>query len=253
MDTGRTVPLVAAFASATTLADGGSGSTSGKGFTITGLSIDTTDTTYWAGNHGKPTEGSPISDPSLVHLSSDFQTILAQLPVTNPVQGVVYDKSDGTLWYTDLTAQKILHVEVDGDPIGEIALGYIPNGLARNDATDELWIFGQDDTLEVRRCSDGALMNSSTLVLADHDQLFFDDERNQLLVSYGANGSAGKVNVYEVAGYSLTLHNTLNLSAHANAIEGVVLMNDSTLKVGNDAYYHLGGANLNQVLTYTLQ
>lgn len=57
--------------------------------------------------------------------------------------------------------------------------------------------------------------------------------------------------MYAVNGYALTLYSTLTLS-NANAIEGIV-RNGSTLTVGNDAYYHLGGANTNQAQTYTLQ
>lgn len=212
-------------------------------------------------NHGKAQPSSPSYAPSLVHLSADFSTILGEIllapiyPGIESVQGIVYDKTRDTLWFADPAHSTIRHISSAGVPqSGDIVLSFVPNGLARDDADDALWINTLDteaapDVLQKRRCSDGTLLSNTTLALADHDQLYYDDAHRQLFVSYGANGAVGKVGVYDAPAGTLFSFGVFELS-NADAIEGIV-MQAGILHVANDAYYHSGNPALNRVLNYS--
>lgn len=193
-----------------------------------------------------------------MHLSADFSTLLDEIllaplyPGIESVQGIAFD---GSLWFADMAGKKIRHISTAGVPLsGDITLAYIPNGLAIDRTAGALWINADvtdpsPNTIEKRSAADGSLIASLSISLANHDQLHYDDATRQLYYSHGANGAAGKVNIYEASGNTLTLLSTVNLSAEADAIEGIYV-DGPRLRVTNDGFFHAGVPALNRVLTY---
>lgn len=200
----------------------------------------------------------PTYAPSLVHVSSDLTTILGEIllkplyPSIESVQGIVIDTADGSLRFADVTGQKIRHVTTAGVAItsDEISLSYRPNGLAWDAYARAIYVNSSDtNTVELISVANGSVINSITIAIADHDHLFFDG--SFLWVTAGANGVDGTLTQYRIEGSTPRTVRTYTL-AGATAIEGVY-MEGNDVWIGNDAYFHLGGANFNRILTYELQ
>lgn len=200
----------------------------------------------------------------MVHVSADFQNILEQFPLAGlypgiqTVQGVVYDTAntpstaDDSLWISDQAGQKIRHLSLGGAAIaGDISLSYAPNGLAFVEATGRVYINDVgSDTLELRSLADGSLVSSHTVAVSDKDHLFYEQSSGKLYYSFGANGSNGRVGIYDTGGGTVTLERTLTFYG-ADAIEGIVKQGSSLFML-NDAYFHNGNPALNRALAYPL-
>jgi hypothetical protein len=252
--------LPSVFVSQVTLPDG-TASAAGKGPTCTGLTQDN-DGNWWVSHHGKKTEfdADPWA-PALLKYSPDFATLLDEIELAplytgiESVQGVVFDKSDGTLWFADLAGQAIRHITTAGVAItaDEIALTYTPNGLARDHAADALWITTEasdplPNVVEKRSCVDGSLIASLTVSTSAKDQLFYHDDTTTLLMTSGSNGSPGIVSVLSAPGNVLIPAATLTLPAETDAVEGIWWDGANRLVVVNDGYYHGQTPALNQAI-----
>lgn len=259
------VPIV--FSSGIILPDGAQHTTAGKGFTCTGLARDETDGTWWVANHGLATGGDAgPQSPSIVHVSADFTTRLGEIDLvalgsTESVQGIAFDQSDNTIWYTDPAAMKIRHITRAGVPVGdEITLTYIPNGLARDPTDDALWIMSREGEagapLEKRSCVDGTLLAGLTDNTASRDMLFYHDATRSLFKVYGPNGSAGSVGGwYAPSNHTLLPYPNINFADEANApdcIEGMYWDGGYNASFCNDAWFHTGNPALNRILQYRM-
>lgn len=93
------------------------------------------------------------------------------------------------------------------------------------------------------------------LTPGDTDQCFMLGETMDgfvpadLLVTAGANGTAGTVNVYHRLDHGGMALRRVDMPMGADAIEGVVV-SAAECVVGNDASTHSGGPALNRVLRY---
>lgn len=248
---------------ATLLPDGAAGATASKGFTCTGL-CRLPDGTWFVGNHGKALPANATFTPSLVHLSSDFTTLLADIPLAalysgiGSVQGVTYDSSDGTLWFADLANKKIRHITTAGVPItgDEITLTYTPNGCCYVDDRDSLWINTEEndplpDVVELWSCATGTRTSTQNLGITNHDQLTYNAATKTVLLSAGANGTAGSIRIFDASTTTLRQITTFTLSSDADAIEGIHWQGNK-LFIVNDGYFHTGSPALNRALEYTV-
>jgi hypothetical protein len=255
-------PQAARFLSGATLPDGASASTAGKGWTGTGLAR-APDGTFYVGNHGKAQSGDPTFAASVVHVSADFSTILDEIllvplyPSIETVQGVAYDTSDNTLWIADTAGTKIRHLTLAGAAIvaDEITPSFPPNGLAYDPTNDGLWIWEEQTSgngLERRACADGSVQFAEVSVtLGNNDQLFYDDTNKVLFFSHGASGATGAVTFASTASAALITMGSIQLTAEADAIEGIVIVGNR-LYVANDAWFHPGTPALNRILTFAI-
>src|ERR1700712_2904176 len=82
----------------------GLGSTPGSGFTITGLTR-ATDGTWWGANEGQSDSADTTYTPSLVHMTSDFSSVISEISVgtrtERSLQGLTY--VNGNLWVASLS------------------------------------------------------------------------------------------------------------------------------------------------------
>jgi len=267
MTTVGVAPIVTVAASSATYAtssvavfpDGASNATSGKGWTSTGLAYDSTDGTWWVGNHGKQLPASPTYASSVVHLSADFTTIISEITISSlgetpaSVQGVAYDTSDNTLWVVNKdpgVGSEVYHISKAGSLLGTFSVPEGTNAIAYDSTRDQL-IISNDSTNTITWRSKGDLSAASLSLSAPADQLGYDEDTDMILATVGS-GSDGLVRFYDVATADYSgeprIAETATLTG-ADAIEGVVLLND-VLYVTNDAYYHSGSPTLNRMLVY---
>jgi hypothetical protein len=261
-DVTRAVTLIPRFLTSTTLPDGASASTAGKGWTCTGLAR-APDGTFYVGNHGKAQSGDPTFEPSIVHVSADFTTILDEIlllplyPGIGSVQGVVYDTSDDTLWFANVLESKVCHLTLAGALVGDdITCSFKPNGIAHDPTADKMWIWEEQtdgDGLESRSCVDGTVVNAevSMALSGSNDMLFYDDANKTLFLSHGDNGAAGNITLYSTATATLQLKASIVLTAEVDAVEGFVI-DGNRLYVANDSFFHPGLTDTNIIVTLAI-
>jgi len=236
---------------ATDLPDASGGDT-GKGFTSTGLAR-AADGTWWAANDGRNIEGDVTFEPSLVHLSADFSTKLGEIDLvslyglTDSVQGVAVDPSDGSLWFVDYGGQRIEHCTAAGvdlaDGFSVSAVG-VPNGLAFDPDTSGFVVLFANS--EVRRYNQAGAV---TATLTDFPTIYGDQltiRDGVIYATEGANGASGSIYAYVGASWI-----KIGVLHGADAVEGVWIAEDlSEIVVLNDAYFHGGSPALNRALRY---
>jgi len=232
-----------------------SDSTSGKGFTCTGLDYDSTLDSgaggFWVGNYGKAEEGDPTFRQSVVSVDITGATKLTELDissfVTGGIQGVTVDTSDGTLWVAAVDEDKIYHISKAGAEIGDIdvAAGFA-NGLTYDSSTDTIWVLGSNTLKNYEK--DGTLLFTSAVLGGAMDQLAIDATNRLIYISWGTNGSEGNIHIYDIVADrkvgEFSLYDT-------TAIEGITwVSSDNKLYAANDGYFHNSEARGNVLITY---
>jgi hypothetical protein len=239
----------------------------GKGFTCTGFANIPGTNYFWIGNHGDKSAGHDNTgpwDPSLMLVYRDPATgvmtkiqefgVLALIGAgTESIQGVTFDTSDNTLWFAIATGTKkgVYHVTQAGVLLSDtITATWAPNGIAYDPRDDGMWI-GRESSdgngLEKRSCSTGAVtMASINPGLSNADILLFDTVTHELLLSYGPNGAAGNIQVYNAeAMTSLVNYGSILLPTQCDTTEGVAIRLADLLINVNDGFYHTGASLLN--------
>lgn len=213
--------------------DATSGSDTGKGFTITGLCVDTLDNSLWAGNFGKTRAVSGTQGtPQIVHLSSDGSTILGSFDVASYPQGVAVDSIEGKILYTDPANNKVISCNKDGSSKVDLLSVSSLNGLAFDSNLNSIWVTSGTDL--VRYNKQGAITRTISTAFAAIDHLFFDASKNWLFVSYGVNNSFGNLSCIDVLSGAIV--KTYRFT-DAYAVEGISILNGEII-VANDGYYH---------------
>lgn len=230
----------------------------GEGFTNTGLTR-APDGTWWVSNDGRDLDsgGSGTQTASLVHLSADFSTKLDEIDIeglvsaTGSIQGIVYDPLDGTLWYASLAENKVYNITTAGvlNTSKTINLTFEPNGLAI-DPVRRIFYIGRFNQAGIREYSldTGTIIRTIDSGTSNGDQLWWDQDTNLLWQSVDdqtvrvLDVGVTSTTAVAVASYTLTA---------AIEIEGIYKVG-STLYVCNDAYFHQGPGNDNEILEYTV-
>ena len=236
----------------------------GVGFTCTGAEA-APDGTIWVAYHGLANSSDVTWYTALVHLSADGSTLLDYISLYDKISGIQsvqdigFDTSDNTLWFTDVTHQKLQHITTTGTVLGDgIQLAYSPNGCSYDATRDALWVNRDSgatspDIIECISCSTGTVLITQSVTLLNRDSMSYDNSTKMLMISAGANGFDGTVSIYNCASGVICLAGTMLLPGF-NAAEGIV-WNGTTLRGFNDAYFHRDSTpsptpNLNRMLTY---
>lgn len=223
----------------------------GKGFTCTGLTLDTSDDTLWYGNDGRSAPSSPTYNASLVNVSLtgeliDNIDIKALFPSSTSVQGVVYDASDDTLWFCSKGENLVRHVGKDGTDIGSFAITN-PNGIAINTTNGTLIVTidsGDIYVFDKAGVQQGTMFNMGDAC----DQVSYDSATGLLYYTKDSAAEGAYIGVYHLATRQFYYR---WMVPQAEKIEGIVF-HDGVLYVNNDAYFHSGTAGVNQTVLYDL-
>ena len=228
----------------------------GEGFTCTGLARDP-DGSWWVGNHGGDVQGGSTPTPSLVHLSGDFSTVIAELDLetiyssaVNSCQGVAYDTSDDTLWFADVLTGKVYHITKAGVPIPADTITLTAaNGCAYDALRDRLWVFEQStNTLKEYDASDQSLLRTVTTGLTSIDHIFYDAAQWRMWMTR-EDGTVRLRDVNETLTAAKAIA-SYTVSA-ADSIEGVCIVGDK-MYLCNDGYFHSGSPPENRILEYDI-
>jgi len=258
------------FVSRTTLPDGALGSTTGKGWTSTGLFHD--NGTFWSGNDGRMNNKDSTYDPSVIRMDMDGTTILEQIDVhaleqqagvdwgIRTIQGVIVD-NNGDLWVASSNSHKIFKISAIELENGETEYQLNPeelivhqgaNGLAFNPDTNEMMTYSvSNGYVTVFDISDGsATMTRSFAIGRGGDQMFYQAETGHLMASFGGNGKPGYIRIFDAeTGARIGQSSTF---AEVTAVEGISIV-DNRLYFQSDAYFHPEGpVDLNQLIVYDL-
>lgn len=228
-------------------------SSAGQGFTITGLCFDGTN--LWASNHGKILEATETWTPSIIKMSLtgtllDELDVKATFPSLESVQGIAYDTTDDTLWFVDLDAGTVHHIDLDGEDLDDSFAVSGVNGLCYDSTRDALWCM---TTTHLYRYSKAGALQATVDIQSgtstDVDHLYYHAADDQIYITDAASGSVGKVRVFDIG--TSAFIGFFNCP-DATAIEGIVRI-DNQLLISHDGLFH-GQAliNKNQVQYYNV-
>lgn len=223
-----------------------------SGFTCTGLTFDVRNDSFWVGNYGKTTQAHDEKNPSLVQISSDFTIIENQILIQGDVdiQGVSYDTTTDTLWYSD--GKYIINCSKEGDTLTKFDLGkyekYQPNGVLYDSQTNSLWILCFYNYL-LNYDTNGNLVKVIRSDYVGQDHLCFSSE-HKLCFSVG-NDYDGEENYVVVYSPDLSTIEHAYQVHGSYSIEGICIVG-SKLYVANDGYYHNAKIKKNYIAVYDL-
>jgi len=230
----------------------GAGATVGTGFTCTGLS-KAPDGTWWIANDGRSINDDLTYEPSLIHLNSDFNVKLDEIllsdlyPGIESVQGITYDTSDDTIWFSDLSNDAIRHISLDGTVLNDEISFSNPNGLAYDSTRDMLYVGTTSGLSRIDKSGNvDATYNAGA---STWDQLWYDPLLDLVWVSWGTNGIDGGLVVVDLEEDRIVAE--YNLPGF-DAAEGIHI-DGNILTCLNDGYFHGTSSGRNEVLIYELQ
>lgn len=262
-------------ASTVTLPNGAGGSSTGKGFTCTGLVRDTTDGTWWVGNYGKTdfaSSGAATFAASIVHMSGDFSAIIAEITLASlgitqnttlaGPQGVTIDTSDNTIWFASPETNTVYHISKAGALLGSlptviaVANGAGSNGLTYDPVAGQLVtmladsVVGDSIVVSWFNKTTGAVTRTITVsALWGSDHLFINPaEPGYLYLTGGGDVVAQPDTILKVNAATGAVVASYSLIG-TDAVEGLYILG-STMYVANDAFFH--NSELNQIVTYPL-
>ncbi len=210
--------------------------------------------TWWVADHGGG------SAPRLINFSADFTTRLSAIELDpiygagegEPMQGLVYDTSDDTLWFA--AKGYVRHIQTNGTTLtgDDIAFPTDPGGLALDEANGVLIVMqNHQDGTTIRKVSraTGATIDSSTISVTDRGHLYFDHASRALFLTSGSGGGTGKISIYSIDGSNfMDLIATVDVP-ELDAIEGIVY-HDDKLYVCNAAKFQAGLTDVNAVMVF---
>lgn len=258
-------PLTGSTAAATSTqpVPDGSGEDPGRGFTCTGLAIDTAGN-LWLGNDGRRRGGS-IFAASVVRTNAAGTVKLAEhtlaslgLPTDSSVQGVAFIPASATgganeLWFarTAGATRQVHRIDADtgallANPWGGAAFTAL-NGLTYDSDLDALIVGDNTSTARwfARTAPDTASPLRTMALSLVPDQLHYDAARKWVWCTGGPNGSDGLLRARNALNSPNADHLQMTV-AGCRSIEGVATT-PAGLIVVNDDYFHGALTDINEL------
>lgn len=227
----------------------------GKGFTCTGLSYDSTTDTFLVGDIGAMQPGESYHS-QIVRMSSDFLTVEETIPLYETIstfgiiQGLTVDSKRGTIWVCSTTENLIRQVDYQGNPISSFSVNLgSPTGVVYSPNDDTLWVLTYNNKIAHYSIA-GSVLDSYDFAYSETlDQCFLDEYRGLLYITAGTNYT-GRNNVY--CFNANTHEQSIACTVDSYSVEGIWLGDDDKMVILNDGYYHSASVPVNQVNIYTI-
>lgn len=226
-----------------------SDSITGKGFTCTGIALDSSDGTLWIANDGRSNGADSSHRAGLVNVTTAGVLVVERdlsgaYPSMTTIQGVVYDATDDTLWFCSTAENLVRHVSAaDGSDIGSFTVTSAPNGIAVNTVNGELIVSYSGGLATYSKA--GA--QQATFSFDPCDSLYYDSATGILYYAMEPGNAVNFIGLFHLA---TRQYLTRYVVTECNALEGLVL-DGATMYVTNDSYFH-GSTGTNQVRVYNL-
>lgn len=226
----------------------------GKGWTCTGLAYDPSTDTFLIGDIGKELPSSSGFASQLVRVSSDFTTVIEQIPLhttftsMHDVQGVTVDE-DESIWFCSVSENLIRHIDSNGNSLGSFSVTN-PTGISYSAIDDTLWVLTYASSSNILHVSKtGTTLETFTFNYSDTlDQCFCDSTRGLLYITAGANYTS-RNNVYV---FDITEHTQgIICTADSYSVEGIWI-GGKKMVIVNDGYYHNATEAVNQANIYLI-
>lgn len=227
----------------------------GRGFTCTGLSYDSTTDTFLLGDIGamQPEES---YHSQIVKMSSDFRTLEGTIPLheTIPtfgiIQGLTVDSKRGTIWVCSTTEGLIRQVDLQGNPVSSFSVTVgSPTGVVYSPNDDTLWVLTYNNKIAHYSITGSVLASFDFAYSETLDQCFLDEYRGLLYITAGTNYT-GRNNVYC---FNVNTHEQyIACTVDSYSVEGIWLGDNDKMVILNDGYYHSASVPVNQANIYTI-
>lgn len=230
----------------------------GRGFTCTGLALDSESAEWLVGNVGQDRPDNGDMRSTIVRLSGDFSTVLGEIdlhdafPRMKDIQGLCVDGADLTIWFCSFGEGKVRHITRDAQSLGEFDIEQ-PTGITYDSRTDSVWILTYTQLIRISK--DGEWLESFEVNVKGQDQLWLDETNNVMYFTAGINYS-GDIFKGDNALWSVDLDtgavNEVCVLADSYAVEGICV-SEGKMYVLNDGYYHSAKIPVNQVNVYDIE
>ena len=236
-----------------------SDSDTGKGYTCTGTTIDTSDDTLWDCNDGRSNSadvthrGSVINKTRVGGFIREID-LAALYPSSTSFQGVQFDPDTdggnlptGSLWVASKGENLMRRIsKVDGSTISSFA-STEPNGVGIDTVTG--YVIVTRDSGDVAVYTRAGVQVGSTFNLGESfDQIDYDSATGLLYYTRGSATDGNYIGVFHLPSRQFV---TRLMTPEADQIEGIAV-DGTTVYVNNDGYFHDGAADLNETLVYEL-
>lgn len=222
------------------------------GFTATGISYGGNHC-FYIGNYGKSERKDTELHPGIVKMNGEFSVLQEELSFDDNelgIQGIAYDETGHSLWYTN--GGEIINCNAeDGTDIRRFTIGkyskYKANGICLDVEDGSLWILCMYQYL-LHYSRDGNLISAYDCEFIGQDHICMDRD-GDLYISVGVD-YRGEEN------YVICLDRNAEMKAiyrvkQSYAIEGIAIP-DSRLYVVNDGIYHEAKIRKNYIQVYRI-
>lgn len=259
--TSRTLSMAQAIA----LPDGSAPVVAGGGMAISGITRDLAG--RWYIGNGRPARASLLftrMKPDLSEIDQEYDLTRLGLSAefAGSCQGISCDRSTGRIWFLlklagssgDKTYLAAFDPATGGLAGSPTLVQPGDNGLAYDSRRDGFWVVRDQNEL-VLYDRQGRPRTGAIEVPANSDQVFVADSplgevaAGDILVSFGANGTAGSILRLRTGDYGGPNQVAIDTLAGADSVEGVHIA-DNLLMIGNDAATNSGNPARNRILTY---
>lgn len=226
----------------------------GYAFTVTGLSYDNSVHQFFIGNYGKSAKDDIEFHPSIIAMDFEFSQLAKELyfdDVDTGVQGIAYDESNDSVWFTN--GKRVINcTKAEGKVISSFTIGrysrYTANGICIDVKDDSIWILCMYNYL-LNFKKDGSLINSYRFDYIGQDHICMDENGN-IYMSVGIDYQ-GDDNFVICIGRDMKPKTIYRVNG-SYAIEGILVM-DSKLFVLNDGIYHEARIKNNYIQEYLIE
>ena len=222
--------------------------------TTTGLCFDENSQSYYVGNYGKAKKNDTEFHPSIVNVTSDFSAINYVLYFDEnnktDLQGVAYDNSNSSLWYTD--GVSIINCDSsDGSELSRFSIGeyhkYKANGICVDTEDDSLWVLCSYKYL-LHFDKGGTLLETFNCEYIGQDHITMD-ENGLIYISAGMDyqGENNFVICMDQDANILMIYRV----KESYAVEGLIVL-DEKMYIVNDGIYHEAKIRKNYIQVYNI-